>query len=407
MDGRPALGRAAALHALRSRDFRLLFGGQALSLVGDFAYLAGLSWTANRLEGPRALALILGTNALCMLATLLLGGALADRYDRKRLMIASDLARGACVLVLTIAAATGSLSFTLLLVFSGLIGLADGFFTPAFGGIVPLVVDPPLLPSANALIGFARWGGVIVGSALAGLLLSVSGPTAVFAFDAISFGVSAVLVALARPRRAERGAALGTFREIGEGFRYVAGIPWLWVTIMCASISVMVAVAPYQALLPQVVLTHFHHGAGSFGTLMACGAVGTAAGALLFGQFRSRGRRVVVTYSCWGIANLLCAVTVLIPWFGAAALLCIVRGALVGFAIALWETTLMELVPAERLGRVISLDYFGSFALIPVGFVIAAAVQPLGPPGTLIAIGQILSGSLLLLALLSRRMREI
>ena len=70
-----------------------------------------------------------------------------------------------------------------------------------------------------------------------------------------------------------------------------------------------------------------------------------------------------------------------IPWFGAAALLCVVRGALVGFAIAIWETTLMELVPTERLGRVISLDYFGSFGLMPVGFVIAAAVQPLGRPG--------------------------
>src|SRR3954447_15529671 len=110
MDAGAARGRAAALHALRSRDFRLLFSGQALSLVGDFAYLAGLSWTANQLEGPRALALILGANALCMLGTLLLGGALADRYNRRRLMIASDLARGACVLVLTIAAASGSLT---------------------------------------------------------------------------------------------------------------------------------------------------------------------------------------------------------------------------------------------------------------------------------------------------------
>ena len=252
MDGRPALGRAAALHALRSRDFRLLFSGQALSLVGDFAYLAGLSWTANRLEGPRALALILGDERASACWRRFSSAARSPiATTASALMIASDLARGVCVLVLTIAAATGSLSFTLLLVLSGIIGLADGFFTPAFGGIVPLVVDPPLLPSANALIGFARWGGVIVGSALAGLLLSVSGPSAVFAFDAASFGVSALLVALARPRRAERGAALGTFREIGEGFRYVAGIPWLWVTIMCASISVMVAVAPYQALLPR------------------------------------------------------------------------------------------------------------------------------------------------------------
>jgi MFS family permease len=407
VEASPVLGRAAALHALRSRDFRLLFAGQSLSLVGDFAYLAALAWTANRLEGPRALAVILAVNAVCMLATLLVGGALADRYDRRRLMIASDLSRGATVAVLALAAGTGNLGLPLLIVLSGIVGLADGFFTPAFGGIVPLVVDAPLLPSANALIGFARWGGVIVGSALAGLLLSVTGPGTVFALDAASFFVSAALVGLARPRRAERAESLGTFHEIADGVRYVAGIPWLWVTIVCASFSVMVAVAPFQSLLPAVVRGHFHAGPAAYGTLTLCFGAGTAAGALLYGQRRSRGRRVVVTYSCWGIGNLLCAICVLVPSLAAAAGLSVVRGVLVGFALAIWETTLMELVPTERLGRVISLDYFGSFGLMPVGFVLAAAVQPLASAQVLIAVGQVLSGSLLLLALLSRRMREI
>src|SRR5258707_10509774 len=108
MEATPALGRAAALQALRGRDFRLVFTGQAISLVGDFAYLTALAWTGNELAGPRALSAILGTNAVCMLATLLLGGALADRYDRRRLMIVSDLSRGAAVGVLAVSAAAGS-----------------------------------------------------------------------------------------------------------------------------------------------------------------------------------------------------------------------------------------------------------------------------------------------------------
>jgi MFS family permease len=407
VEASPTLGRAAALEALRSRDFRLLFAGQSLSLVGDFAYLAALAWTANRLEGPRALAVILAVNAVCMLATLLVGGALADRYDRRKLMIISDLARCATVAVLAIAAGTGNLGLPLLIALAGIVGLADGFFTPAFGGIVPLVVDAPLLPSANALIGFARWGGVIVGSAVGGLLLSVTGPATVFAIDAASFALSAALVALAHPRRADRAEALGTFREIADGVRYVAGIPWLWVTIVCASFVVMVGMAPFQALLPAVVRDHFDAGPATYSALVLCSGAGTAAGALLYGQRRSRGRRVVVTYSCWGIANLLCAISVLVPSVAAAAGLTVVRGVLVGFAIAVWETTLMELVPTERLGRVISLDYFGSFGLLPVGFVLAAAVQPLASAPVLIAVGQVVSGSLLLLALLSRRGREI
>src|SRR5919201_1686196 len=106
MEATPPLGRAAALHALRGRDFRLVFIGQAISLVGDFAYLTALAWTGNELEGPRALSAILGTNAICMLATLLLGGALADRYDRRRLMIASHLPRGTSLAAMALAAGT-------------------------------------------------------------------------------------------------------------------------------------------------------------------------------------------------------------------------------------------------------------------------------------------------------------
>jgi MFS family permease len=264
-----------------------------------------------------------------------------------------------------------------------------------------------MLGSANALIGFARWGGMIVGPAIAGGLYSVGGAQTVFAIDSVSFLASAGLVALARPRPAERAAQLGAFREIADGFRYVAGIPWLWVTISMASVSVMIAVAPFQALLPKLISTHFHQGVGALGTMTACFGLGTAAGALLFGQRGMRGRRVVVAYSCWGLANLVCAVSVLLPWFGAAAALAVGRGLLVGFALGIWETTLMELVPTDRLARVISLDYFGSLGLLPVGLIVAGLVSPLAPPGTLIAIGQSASGALLLLALLSRRMREI
>jgi len=407
MEATPAPGGAAALQALRSRDFRLVFVGQAISLIGDFAYLTALAWTGNELEGPRALSVILGVNAACMLATLLLGGALADRYDRRRLMIVSDLVRGAAVGVLAVAAATGHLSFGLLLVLAGIVGLGDGFFTPAFGGLVPLVVEAPSLASANALIGFARWGGLVVGPAFAGLLLGATGPGTVFAVDAASFVVSAGFIWRARPRAAGRASDIGPFAQVGEGFRYVASVPWLWVTIVLASISVMVAVAPFQALLPEVVRSHFDAGPGGLGLLQACFGVGTAAGALLYGQRRSRGRRVVVTYSFWGISNLLTAITVLQPSLGVGATLAVVRGLLVGFAITIWETTLMELVPTERLGRVISLDYFGSFALLPVGFALAGVASTVADANTVIAVGATLSGALLLGALLNKRLRSI
>ena len=172
MDATLAAGdRPTALSAFRSRDFRLLWGGQTVSLLGNSAFLVAIGWRTFTLTGSASkLSLVFLVEAAGMLATVLVGGALADRYARKRLMIASDLSRCAVVGALAAVDASGHLTFGLLLVFSAGVGLGDGFFHPAFGGIVPLVVDPERLPSANALIGISQWLEGIFGHALEGQL---------------------------------------------------------------------------------------------------------------------------------------------------------------------------------------------------------------------------------------------
>src|SRR5437868_15392575 len=134
-----------------------------------------------------------------MLATLLWGGVLADRYPRKRLMIGSDLARALVMAVFCALDATGQLTLTRVIVLAVLFGAADGFFQPAFGGIVPLVVETPMLASANSLIGVARQGSAIVGPALAAALYGTVGPATVWAIDGCSFAVSAAALWAARP----------------------------------------------------------------------------------------------------------------------------------------------------------------------------------------------------------------
>ena len=138
--------RSRAFHALRHRDFRLLWSGQAVSLIGDAAFLTALSWKTTTVAGSGKLGLVLAVEGAGLLATLLIGGALADRYERRRLMIISDLWRFAAVGMLAVLDATGHLSFGALIVLAALVGLGDGFFYPAVGGIIPLVVDAPLLP---------------------------------------------------------------------------------------------------------------------------------------------------------------------------------------------------------------------------------------------------------------------
>src|ERR1051325_5932471 len=176
--------RLRVLDALRHRDFRLLWTGQSVSLLGDMAFLTALAWRTFTLAGSSRLGVVLLCNGGAMLATLLIGGVLADRYERRRMMIVSDVWRFCAVGALAAVDATGHLSFPILLGLAILVGLGDGFFYPAVGGIVPLVVEQPALASANSLMGLARWGSVMIGPSLAAFTYGAGGSSIVFGFPA-------------------------------------------------------------------------------------------------------------------------------------------------------------------------------------------------------------------------------
>src|SRR3954463_4031207 len=204
--------RAGALAAFSSRDFRLLWSGQVVSFVGDGAFMVALGWRVTALGG--SLGYVLALESLAMLATLLWGGVLADRYSRKLLMIGSDLARATLMAVFCVLDAAGHLGLSAILVLAVLFGAADGFFQPAFGGIVPLVVETPMLASANSWIGIARQGSAVAGPVLAAGFYGTVGPVVVWALDVGSFLVSAVALWLAHPRRIQPPSQTGLRREL-------------------------------------------------------------------------------------------------------------------------------------------------------------------------------------------------
>jgi MFS family permease len=399
--------RSRAFHALKHRDFRLLWSGQAVSLIGDAAFLTALSWKTTTVAGSGKLGLVLAVQGAGLLATLLIGGALADRYERRRLMIVSDLWRFAAVGALAALDATGHLTLGSLVVLAALMGLGDGFFYPAVGGIIPLVVDAPLLPSANSLMGVARWGGFVIGPPLAGFLYHGAGSAWVFAIDALTFVLSAILMVLARPRSVEVSQGESTFGEIREGARYVATIPWLWVTIVLFAVVLMLQLAPLQVLLPKLVRDHFGRGVGSYGVVAAMVGVGTVTGTLLFGYLQPRRRRGTLTYGLFTLNSLAIVGMALSPWYDLAAALALVRGVCVGFGVALWETMLQELVPGRLLGRVVSLDFFGSFGLMPIGLAFWGAIAGVAPPGALIAAGALVSAAMIGAVMTRPWLREV
>jgi MFS family permease len=131
--------RVRIFDALAHRDFRLLFLGQLVSLVGDAAFVTALAWRTFALAGSSKLGIVLVCQSVAVLATVLVGGALADRFSRRRMMIVSDLARFVAIGGLALVDASGHLTFAWIVVFATLMGLGDGLFYPAFGGMVPLV----------------------------------------------------------------------------------------------------------------------------------------------------------------------------------------------------------------------------------------------------------------------------
>jgi MFS family permease len=403
-----APARARVLRAFQSRDFRRLWTGQAISLLGDSAFLIALGWRTFTLTGSaRSLGFVLTLQGVGLLTTLLVGGALADRYDRRTLMLVSDAARFAIIAALATVDATGHLSIGLLAGIAFAEGLATGFFTPALGGLLPLVVDEPGLGSANALLGMARQASYLIGPSFAALLYGLSGSTVVFGFNSASYLASFAFVWTTRPRLAERAEPEGTFKEIWAGIRYVGGIPWLWLTITLFAFVLMFQWAPIQVLTPKLVREHFHLGVRAYGLVFSMLGAGMIVGATAFGQLNPRRRRGLASYLIWMVNSFFVIVFSLSPWYSLAVVASFFRGICIGFGVAVWETMLMELVPQHMLSRVVSLDWFGALGLTPFGLLAAGAVSGLAGPGTIIALGACISLLLVAAGLSSKQIREI
>jgi len=400
--------RARVLRAFQSRDFRLLWTGQAISLLGDAAFVVALGWRTFTLTGSaRSLGIVLTFQGVGVLSTVLVGGALADRYDRRTLMLVSDAARFAIIGALVVVDATGHLTLGILLGIAFVEGLATGFFTPALGGLIPLMVEEPRLGSANALIGMARQGSYLIGPSVAALLYGFAGATVVFGFNAVSYLVSFGFVYATRPSAPEHAAGEGTLRDIGAGFRYIAGVPWLWVTISLFAFVLMFQWAPIQVLTPKLVREHFHLGVGAYGLLFSAIGAGMILGSVVFAQLNLTRRRGLISYLIWIVNSLLVIVFALSPWYAVSVVAAFLRGICIGFGVTVWETMLMQLVPQHMLSRVVSLDWFGSLGLTPFGLLLAGAVSSLAPPGTIIALGAAISICIIAGGLLSKQIRTI
>ena len=410
-DGRTFIDRRMRILApLRHRDFRMLWTGMTASLLGDGIFYVALAWQAYELSNtPKALSMIGVAMTVPHVVFLLAGGVVSDRFDRRKVMIAADLMRAVAVGALGALALSGRLELWHMFVLSGLFGAGTAFFGPAFDAIVPGLVPDAELNQANSLDQLVRPAALrMLGPALGGWIVATGDAGAAFVVDACTFAFSISCVALMRAGRttshARHGSAIG---DIREGFAFVRSQVWLWGTFLAATLGYLIFWGPSEVLLPFVVRNDMHGSAADLGLIFAVGGIGAMTSAIVMGNRQMPRRNMTFIYVVWTASTLAIAGYgfARFPWQAMAA--CFAFTALEGAGTIVWATTKGRLVPSRLLGRVSSLDWFISIALVPISYAFTGPVAVVfGAQETLVGAG-LLGGAITLSFLFLPGMRDI
>ncbi|HEX6389438.1 MAG TPA: MFS transporter [Solirubrobacteraceae bacterium] len=410
LDRAGGFSRANLLSPLRHRDFRVMWAGMTISLMGDGIFLVAMAWQVYELSNaPSALAMVGIAMTVPHIAFLLIGGAVADRFDRRKVMLCSDAVRGLTIAAIAALSLTGTLTIPAMIALVAVYGAGTAFFGPAFDAIVPDVLPRDLLPQANALDQFIRPIALrLAGPAVSGVLVAAIGIGAAFAVNAASFGASIVALLMMRTRIVRTvPEGTSTAREIAAGLRYVRSNVWLWGTFLAATFAYLVFMGPAEVLLPYVVKNDLGASARDLGFVFAAGGVGAVGAAVLMSRQRQPRRMITFMYAVWTLATLA------IVGYGLAAaswqlmLACLVFNALETAGTIVWATLKQQHVPSHLLGRVSSLDWLISLALLPLSFALTAPVAAaVGAQTTLILAG-VLGALLTLGPLMLPGMRDL
>ena len=372
---------------LDHRSFRLLFAGQSISSLGDRLAPVALAFAVLDLTGSVTdLGVVLAAQTVPLVVFVLLGGVWADRLARRRVMLVSDFVRAASQGASAALLLTGSAHVWQLAALQAVYGAARAFFGPASTALVPETVPAPDLQRANAVLALSQNITAVVGPGVAGVIVAALQPGWGLAIDALTFvGSAACLVAMpvfaAAPR--ERASML---HELRAGWSAFVSRAWLWITVACFTLYIGFAWAPFQVLAPQVARAWLG-GPGAWAAIAVALGVGSVAGGVVALRLRPRyplriplAVFVVVTPAL----TALVAAHGPLPVILAVAL---VDGAAGTLFNTFWFTALQSDVSPDELARVVSWDWMGSVALLPVGQALS------GPVASAIGISATLYGA--------------
>jgi len=381
----------ATLRALRYRNFQLFFGGQSISLIGTWMQNVAQAWLVYRLTGSSVLlGLVSFSGQIPVFLMAPLGGIVADRFRRHRVVLGTQTASMLLAFVLAALTLTGAVRIWHIFVLSALLGLVNAFDIPARQAFFVEMVGRDDLINAIALNSSMFNASRVVGPAVAGILVASIGEGWCFFANAVSYiaviaGLLSMTVEAHKPVK-RPGSPL---TDVIEGFRFVIGsAPIHHLMIMLGILSV--TGMPYAVLMPIFAGQILHGGAKALGILMGASGVGALAGALLLASretVKGLGRWVAISAGAFG-ASLIAFSGSRSFWVSCALLLP------VGFAMMVEmgssNTLIQTMSPDHLRGRVMSVYSMMFMGMAPLGAVLSGVTAARwGAPATVAAGGAI------------------
>lgn len=386
------------LRALRYRNYRLFFIGQSISLVGTWMTQVATAWLVYRLTGSAFLLGVVGfSSQIAGFVLAPVAGVLTDRWDHRRILLATQVLAALQSLALAVLALSGRIRVSQIILLSVLQGFINAFDIPtrqAF--VVRMVEDRTDLSNAIALNSSMFNGARLLGPPLAGLVISAAGEGACFLIDSVSYlAVIATLLMMRVPVRAARSLRRHVAHELAEGVAYAAkSLPIHSLLLMVAFVSLVAM--PYVVLLPVVARETLRGGPSTLGLLTGMSGLGALAGSLYLASRRSvRGlvRLSALAGGLFGAALMVFAAS-RAAWLSLAALFAAGFGMIVQMAAS--NTVLQTLVDDDKRGRVMSLFMMAFLGMLPWGsLVVGALAGRIGVHRTLMLEGAVcLAGAL-------------
>lgn len=375
-----------ALQPFGDAQYRLLVGAMTLSLFGSGMWIVAVVWQVIELGGgPIDLSVVATGSAVGAVAAVLVGGVVADRVPGRRIMIAIEITKVVSIAGAAALALTGVVEIWHLAVVSFLLGATEGFFYPAYSALLPAILPAEQLLAANGVEGVLR--PIVMqaaGPAAASAAVAVASPGTAFALISAAQLVGVLVLWRMRPTPMRRPAPVpgaepmhplvSVLAEARDGFVYMVKTPWLLGTLSYFCLLILVLMGPIEVLLPFAVKDQAGGGAGGFALVLAAFGIGGAAGSLLVASRRLPRRYLTVMNLLWGLGCVPLAIIGITTELWVMVIAVFATGFAFQAGGVIWGTLLQRRVPSELLGRVSSLDFFVSLALMPVSMALAGPV---------------------------------